>query len=504
MGKSNFDFRISSLARRAGRIAFLCCLSVTPIFRSPDAWARELPPAPLAPKPIVLPTPAVRVLPNGLKLLVVERHALPLLTLRVVVKAGAEADPPELAGTAELVAAVLNQGTTRRSARAIAEAIDSAGGTMTTGAAWDNSFASLSVLADSTELAFDLLADMIIRPAFAPAEIERRRQQTLSALKVARDDPSYVADAAFRRLIFAGTAYSHPEDGTTETVQRITAQGLKDFHARYYRPSNCFVAVVGDISAEEAFERAEKAFGSWEGGPAPSAIPATVPAIDTRQIIVIDKPDAVQTEIRIGNPAVRRDSPDYYALAVANQVLGGPGGNRLFEALRSQQGLTYSASSELLCYRNAGSWMAKTFTRTGETVKSVERALEQMKRLRDRSVSEQDRDTAQGYLIGHLALDFESSGDVATRFLELLVEGLPLDYWNRFPDNIRAIQAEDVRSAARRFLDPKRNVIVLVGNAAGFRDELKNLGRYRVIPLPSLDFASEDLERTTPGAAGKR
>lgn len=433
--------------------------------------------------------------------MVVERHSLPLVTLHLAIKAGAEVDPTDLPGTAQLVAILLPQGTSERSAQQIAESIDSVGGTIETGAEWDHSFAALTVLSDYTDLAFDLLADMVVRPTFGAAEVERKRKQTLSALEVVENDPDYLASTAFHRILFAGTPYGHPEDGTAQAVGKITAESLRAFHAQYYRPSDAILAVVGDISPEEGFRRAEKFFGSWQPGLPPAPPPRISSPAGSRQVVVIDKPDAVQTEIRIGNVGIPRDSPDYYALSVANQVLGGPAANRLFRALRSRQGLTYSASSELVCHRSLGSWVAKTFTRTPKTMESVHEAIEQMKRLRDRPVSEQELEAAKGYLIGHLALEFETSEGVASQFLELMLHSLPLDYWSRYPERIRALGAEEVWSATRRYLDPERSTIVLVGDAQGFKKDLKKLGPARVIPLRRLDFAAANLEREA-GAPG--
>jgi zinc protease len=457
--------------------------------------ARDFPPSVPPPKPFLLPVPQIHQLPNGLRVVVIERRSLPLVTLRLVVKSGPEADPPGLPGTAQLVAGLLSQGTARRSAQQIAETIDGVGGDIEASAEWDDSHATVTVLADNTELACDLLADMALHPAFAPAEIERQRKQTLSALDVLGDDPSYLADTVFDLLVFAGTPYGHPPDGTAESLRRISAQDLHAFHERYYRPSNSILAVVGDISSEQALVLARRYFGAWQDAPVPA--PAQVAASpESRRIVVIDKPDAVQTEIRVGNLGIPRASPDYYALTVADQILGGPATNRLFKALRTQKGLAYGASSELDCQGPLGSWVAKTSTRTAETVKSLELVLEQMRRLSDQTLSGSELRTAQSYLIGHMALDFETSDDLASEDLELLVHGLPLDYWNGFPSRIEALDADQVLAATRRHLDPERNIIVLVGNARGFSGELKKLGPAQVIPLENLDFSSPTLERT--------
>ena len=463
--------------------------------------AREFPPEVPPPKPLVLPMPQVRQLSNGLKVVAIERRSLPLKTLRLVVKAGGETDPPELAGTAQFVAGLLSQGTERRSAREIAEAIDFVGGSIETGAEWDASFAALTVLSDHTNLGFDLLSDVVRNPGFAPAEIERRRKQTLSALDVLRHDPVYLADAVFNVSIFAGTPYGHPLDGTKNSVQGITQRDLQNFHLQFYRPENSILAVVGDIPTEEAFRQVERFFGSWKVMPYPSRPPAGLPAIRrTRQVIVIDKPDSVQTEIRAGNQAIRRDSADYYALTVANQILGGPAANRLFKTLRTQQGLTYGASSELFCQEALGSWVAKTNTRNSETWRSLQLVLEETRRLREPITGAELR-SAQGYLIGHMALEFETSNDLASQMLELIVHDLPLDYWNRFPERIQALSTDQIVEATRRYLDPEKNVIVLVGDVRTFSRELKKLGAHDVIPLQDLDLASPSLRRAARAAA---
>ena len=468
--------------------------------------AREYPPAAPPPAPYIMPAPALRVLRNGLRVVVVERHTLPVLTLRLVVAAGAEADPAALPGTAQLVSEVLTEGTANRSARQIADTIDSMGGLVDSGADWDSSYVTLTVLNDREQLAFDLVADLSLHPAFAAPEVERKRKQTLSGLEVVRDDPAYLADAALRSVLFAGTAYSHPEDGTLQAVGGITPEDLRAFHARYYRPSTSILAVVGDISTSVAFEQAEKYFATWlepreppPPAPASSAVSRNgEPPVP--QVVAIDKPDAVQTEIRIGNPGAPRASADYYALSVANQILGGPASNRLFRALRTRQGLTYGASSDLMCYRTLGGWVAKTFTRTPETLKALHESLDQTKSLRDNPISNSELEAAKGYLVGHLALEFETSDQVASQVLDLMTQGLPLDYWTHYPQMIQALTTNEVWEATKRCLTPDRSVIILVGNVDGFRKDLKKFGDVRVIPLADVDFASPNLEHTGKGA----
>ena len=357
------------------------------VFLATPLRARDYPPSVPPPKPIVIPAPAIQTLPNGLQVVVVERHTLPLITLRLVVKSGAECDPANLPGTAALVNSLLTEGTARRTSRQIAEAIDSVGGVADNDVDWDSSYLSLSVLTDRTDLAFDLVSDMIAHPAFEPAEIERQRKQTLSGLQVAQDDPAYVADMAIQKLIFSGTAYGHPEDGTLESVERITAQDLRRLPPALLPARQLHPGRGGRHYAKEAMALAAKFFSGWKNGSEPADAPSGAPTpFDERRVVAIDKSDAVQTEIRIGNLGVPHDSPDYLALSVANEILGGPSENRLFKALRTRQGLTYGASSDLVCRRHLGAWVAKTFTRTPETVKSAHVALEQMQTLQDHGI----------------------------------------------------------------------------------------------------------------------
>jgi zinc protease len=458
--------------------------------------AREFPPEVSPPKPMVIPTPAIQTLPNGLQIVVVERHTLPLVTLRLVVKSGAERDPPDLPGTATLVNGLLSEGTERRTSREIAQTVDSIGGVIDNDVDWDDSYLSLSVLTDRTELAFDLVSDMTLHPAFRPEEVERQRQQVLSGLKVSLGDPAYVADTAFQNLIFAGSPYGHAEDGTEASAERLGAADLHAFHRLYYQPQNAILAVVGDITSQEAMALASKYFVGWQNrSEIPPVGPIPPPQAAARRVVAIYKPDAVQTEIRIGALGVPQNSPDYLALDVANEILGGPSENRLFKALRTRQGLTYGASSELITRRPVGAWVAKTFTRTAETVKSAHIALEQVQSIQEHGISRAELETAQSYLVGHLALDFETSDNVAGKVLDLVQNGLPLDYWEKYPENVQALTPDAVNAAARKYLDTENDVVVFVGNIEDFKKDFKKFGETVEIPLENIDFGSPNLVR---------
>ncbi len=488
-----------SLKIRRHKLSKLCWAAVLGIcVAQPLLFARDYPPTVPPPEAINFHMPAVHQLPNGLRIVLVEQHDVPIVRLYAIVQVGAEADPAELPGTASVVAGLLPEGTKHRSAYQIAQAIDQAGGSIDTGAGWDQSYANVSVLSNHAELAFDLLADLLIHPAFAPDEVERIRKQTLSALDIANQNSGYVADQVLRQILFAGTNYAHPEDGTRESIERITRKDVVEFHAQHYVPARTILAVVGDITEPECLHLATRFLGEWKNKTNAQAAPRAGPhTLHERQVIVVDNPDAVQTEIRVANLGVLRSSPDYLALTIANQVLGGPAANRLFEVLRTEHGLVYGASSDLDCYTSLGSWVAKTSTRSAETVKATELVLSEIARMRNRPVQQWELQNARDYLVGHEVLQFESASQVANQVLEMMLYHLPDDYWNKYAHQVRSLSADDVLDATRKYLNPDDDVVVLVGNLAAFKKGLKKLGPVRVVPIADFGHAFPEHEKRT-------
>lgn len=475
-----------------GLAVLATCLAFLPLH------ARDLPPVVPPPEEITFHMPAVHQLANGLRVVLIERHDVPIVRLYTIVEVGAEADPPGLPGTASMVAGLLPEGTKHRTAYQIAQAIDQAGGSIDTGAGWDQSYANVSVLSSHKELAFDVMSDLLVHPAFAPDEVERIRKQTLSALNVVNQDPGYVADTVLRRMLFAGTDYAHSEDGTSDSIARVTRKQLVHFHRHNYVPSRTILAVAGDITEADCITLAQRFLGNWKNVPGATLPPDNQPRPQQqRQVVVINKPDAVQTEIRVANLGVPRSSPDYFALAIANQVLGGPAANRLFYTLRTRRGLVYGASSDLDCYSTLSGWVAKTSTRSAETVKATEMVLDEISRLRNRPIEQWEIQNARDYLVGHEALQFESASQVANQVLETMLYHLPPEYWTEFPKRVRALTADQVLAATRKYLNPADEVIVLVGNVAAFKDDLDKLGAARVIPIADVGRAFSEPQKST-------
>jgi len=278
----------------------------------------------------------------------------------------------------------------------------------------------------------------------------------------------------------------------------MTRNDLAAFHARYYVPSRTVLAVVGDITEPECLSLATRFLGGWKNPSTEPSQPRKEPRpLPSREVVVINKPDAVQTEIRVANLGIPRASPDYFALAVANQVLGGPAANRLFDVLRTEHGLVYGASSNLDCYSSLGAWVAKTSTRSAETIKATQMVLDEISRLRDRPIRPWELQNARDYLVGHEALQFESGSQIANQVLEMMLYHLPTDYWNQFPQEVRSLTAEDVLATTRKYLSPQDDVIVLVGNVSAFKNGLKKLGPVRVVPIADVGRAFPEPQKGT-------
>ncbi len=341
------------------------------------------------------------------------------------------------------------------------------------------------------ETGFDLLADVVQRPAFAQAEIDRWRKQTLSGLQVAYNDPEYLRDVVGQRIAYGDHPYAYPTDGLPDTVRALTREEVVTFHKELYSPSGSFLAVAGDITPDAAVALARKHFGSWKGaGSQPRSAPTSQ---RERRIVVVDKPDAVQTQFGMIGSGVPRSHPDWLALAVANQILGAGFNSRLNLRLRAKEGLTYGANSALESSRLAGIWNLTSFTRTEETAKAMTVMLEVVDDFRKNPSTPSELAEATSYMSGVFAIQTETAGAVAARVLTSALHGLPADYWQTYRDRVRKISAADVSAAVNRHLVPDQLLIVAVGNASGFAKGLNALGTVTIVPAAKLDLTRPDL-----------
>lgn len=486
----------------AALVGFLTSQSAVLAWAQARDWPSERPPRPLPARDVKFPPYSMRTLANGLQVIAVSHHEQPAVSLRLLIRAGGALDPPDKPGVAAVVAAVLDQGTTTRSAEQIATTIDSIGGVIGSGSGTDLSFIQAIVMKDSLNVALDLVSDLARSPAFAQEEIERQRQQILSGLKVSYDDPEYLAGVVFDRLVYGFHPYGRPDAGTPQSIAAITRQDLVAFHKNWFGPNNAILAIVGDVSAEEAFSGAERAFGAWAKSESNVRKPSDLPP-PTRRLVIIDRPGAVQTEIRVGHTGLPRTHRDYLALDLAIKILGGEGGNRLHRVLRSERGLTYGASADINALKDGGDIVAETDTRSESTGEALRLIVDELWRLQRQRVSQRELADAQAYLTGSFPLTIETPSAIAMQVLNAVFYGLDLEELQTFRERVNAISVDDIQRVAKTYLHPDRLSIVLVGDANVFAKQLAGVGfeEYERIAVNELDLTAVDLrrQRAAPG-----
>jgi zinc protease len=474
----------------------------TPLQAQTRAWPSERPPRPLPARDVKFPPYQIQTMPNGLQVVAVLHHEQPAVSMRLLIRAGSASDPKGKLGLVHELASLLDQGTETRSAGELADAIDSIGGAMNTGAATDLTYLNMVVMKDSFDAGMRMLSDMARHPAFAPAEIDRQRQQVLSGLKVSLNDPDYVADAVFDRLVYGFHPYGMPQTGTPETVNGITRDDIVAFHKKYFAPNNAILAVVGDVTTEEAFDTVRSVFGDWERKEIPVEKFIEPPA-PTRRLIVVNKSDAVQTEVRVGHVGIPRRHPDYMAINLAIRILGGEGSNRLHNVLRTQRGLTYGAQADMDTLKESGDFLAHTNTRSAATAEVVRVIFDEFWRLQREPVGERELADAKAYMTGSFPLTIETPDAIAMQVLNVVFYGLPIDDLQNFRERVNAVTVADIQRVARAFLQPDRLSVVLVGNLGAFEKDLKGVGftNYERVELANLDLTTADFKRA-PGRAG--
>lgn len=461
-------------------------------------------PAPASPKSFHFPDAVTKTLPNGLRVFVVHDASEPEVAVHLVIMtAGTSKDDPNAPGIAQMTANMLTQGTQTRSARQIAEAIDFVGGSLNAAAGLDSTDVTLSIVKKDLATGLDLMQDVLLHPAFKPEELDRQREQLLSSFEVEYSDPDYLATQVFGRVLYGDSPYGLPQEGTPDAVKKMDRDSLAKFHDANYAPNQSLLAFAGDITPDEAFAAAEKYFGAWPKSSAADAAPPAPAAPSGLHFWLIDKPDAVQTQIRVGRLGIRRADPDYIQLLVANRIFGGGYNSRLNTEVRIKKGLTYGAYSSFNPHRYAGSFAVGTYTRTPETVEATELVINLLSQMAAGDVSPQEMDFARNYLAGVYPIQSETADQVAGRVLAVAEYGLPVDYNSTYPDKIRAITAAQVKGMAAKYMAADNLDVVLAGNIGAFRDELKKdfpSAKFDEIPADQIDLLAPGL-RAMPAVA---
>ena len=436
---------------------------------------RAQPPAGGAASKLSLPAPKKFKLANGLTVLLVEQHNLPMVSVGLTVLSGSELNPLDKPGLASFTADMLDEGTEKRSTLQLAEDAAQIGATLGTTSFSDASILNISALKKNADAAMELMSDVALHPSFAQKEIDRVRNTRLTLIQQQRDNPNALANRVFNNAVYGDKhPYGFPEIGTTDSVKAITRDDMVNFWKAGYVPGNAALVVAGDITEKELRALAEKYFGGWTGG-APSLKRPDVGASGARRILVVDKPNAPQTALRIGHVGVARSNPDYVPLEVMNLGLGGLFSSRINMNLREKNGYTYGAFSAFEYRRGLGPFYSGGGVRTNVTAPAVKEVFSEIDRMRTTRMTDDELRTAKDSFARSLAGLFETTGRTVGTIADLFIYDLPQDFYSTLPTRIDAVTAADVQRVAEKYLRPDSTVVVAVGDRSKIEPELQKL-----------------------------
>jgi zinc protease len=432
-------------------------------------------PGPL--RPFHFPAIETTVLENGLTVWFARTEGLPVVTLSVITGAGGMQEPDERAGLASLAAKLLESGAGGRDAEEIAAALETLGVHLSVGVSWEAASVELTALESRLEAAGAILSELVRQPTFPEDEVERLREEQLAGILQRRADPRGLANEAVLRYLYSpDSPYARPLGGTRATVEGLVRSDMVDFHATQFVPATTAVVIAGNIPAERAVRIARDGFGDWVAAPAPVRTAPVRPRSEQTQVVVVDRPGSVQSEIRVGHVGIARDHPDYFPVMVLNTILGGAFSSRLNLNLRERHGFTYGVHSSFSTRRQPGPFLVSTAVQTEVTGRAVAEIVSEVRRIREEPVAERELSDARNYLAGIFPLRLQTTEGVASRLAELAVYGLPADYFSDYRERILRVTGDEVLRAAREHLRPDHLAVVVVGDGAGIREPLDELG----------------------------
>lgn len=446
-----------------------------------DTTPEKQPPPESGPaRDIAFPPIQRATLDNGLELNTVEWNQLPVVYLRLVIKSGAETDPEELQGLSNLVAQMLEEGTRRRNSAQLAEHIEFLGADLWTQADEENVHLVFRALSEHLDEAMSVLAEVATQPAFRQDELTKLKRRENDRLALMSKRPNFLASRAFYRELYGDHPYGRV-DTTPEVVQRVRRTDLLRWHRQHFVPANAFLVAVGDVTPAQVREAAESAFGAWRGT-APSVTEPEPPSRrEAREIVVVDRPGAVQSVILLGNLGIERRHDDYVDFLVANQVLGGSAASRLFMDLRERRSLTYGAYSSVSERVRIAPFIAWAAVRTEVTGEAVDAFFENLNRIVTEPAPANELRDAQRYLSDSFPLQIDTPGKIAAMVADLRVFGLADDYWDGFRTSIGQVTPDEALAAARRHIRPDKMLVLVVGEAAAVVEPLRQWGPVRVL-----------------------
>jgi predicted Zn-dependent peptidase len=491
------------IQRRIGtawRTALAVALALAPALGGSGVHAqgpdRSVRPATGKAPDVVLPAMQQFALDNGMRILLMEKHDIPLVQVNFMIGAGTTRDVPASPGVASMTAAMLDEGAAGQSALELADAFEMLGARFGVGAGTHTSSMSLRAPSPRLPEALAIAADILLRPDFPDAELERLRAERLTSLVRRYDEPNAIAGAIFDQTLYGSShPYGREAGGTVESLRAMSTRDLRAFHERYYRPNNATAIMVGDIDRQQAQRLLEELFGAWERSDVSADEVPHAEQVVGRVIYIVNKPGAAQSVVRLGRIGVPRSTKDYFALEVMNVVLGGSFTSRLNQNLREDKGYSYGAGSGFAYMPAAGPWSASASIQTPSTGPAIGEFMKELRGMHD-PIPAEEVERARNFLAMRYPAGFQSVAGIAARLGELVQYDLPATYFNSYVDNVLAVTRADVERVAREYIDPENIAIFVVGDRAVIEQQVRDLGlgeiRFLEVtdvlgPLPSLN-----------------
>jgi zinc protease len=432
---------------------------------------------------VKLPRPFETVLPNGINLMILEDHRFPLVTVQFDIDgAGPMYEPAGAPGLAGATARLLAEGTKTRTSKQIAEQVDSLGASLSASAGFGSGSAvvAASGLSDTFEQWFALAADVLLHPSFPADELAQYQARAKSALLQQRSQPNFLANQTMSRALY-GTYPAAVVSATPESLDSLTPAMLADWHEQHYAPQNTILAISGDVHAETLVPKLRQWLAEWQRTKMNVKFPPGPPPASKEKIFLVDRPGSVQTTLLMGNLAIDRTNPDYPALVVLNDVLGGGSASRLFLNLREEKGYTYGVYSNVIARKYAGPWTAGGDLRTEVTDGAMTEFLRELNRIRDEKVPDEELDAARRSVVARFALSLESPQQLIGYAITRKAYNFPSDYWDKYPAQIAAIKADDIQRVAKKYINPATMQVVAVGDASKIKPVLEKYGPVEIV-----------------------
>ena len=425
---------------------------------------RKTAPEPLAPVAFDIPKPFETELSNGLKIVIFEDEHLPLVSFRLAFRSGNANDPQDSTGLNSALTSMLNEGTQNRSSKQLAEEIERLGAHIAANSDDDNTIIAASCLSLYSSDILRLMAEMVLFPSFPEDELRLYKQNTIENLKFQRSQPQFLANEQISRLLYGSHPYSVISP-TAADVENISREKLRDFHSKMFVPNNAIFIAVGNINREEFLSEIEDNFAAWQKRSIENFEFPGAPERDERTLTIVDRPGSAQSNIVLGNLAIERNNPDYFPVLLMNQILGASASSRLFMNLREEKGYTYGAYSRFHTKRHLGEFEASAEVRTSVTGDSLKEFFYEINRIRDEKVSEEELQDAKNFLTGVFPIRAETQEGLTNLIVMQQLYNLPDDYLQTYRDQVNEITISDVERAAKKYLQPEKAAIVIVGDA---------------------------------------